>query len=167
MTTRARALSILFASLSLLPTAAMSADGAAACLPRAEGGRVRLMPMEMPVLAGFARIVNPCAAAATIVSASAEGFGAVEIHETRTVDGISRMRRVPELEIPARGAVALAPGGLHLMLMRPAAAPRAGVPVPVRFTLSDGRAFTAALVPRVEAAAPAHAGHEGHGAHGH
>lgn len=42
---------------------------------------------------------------------------AVEIHESRVVDDVMRMRKVHGLDIPPRGAVELKPGGLHLMLL--------------------------------------------------
>jgi copper(I)-binding protein len=42
---------------------------------------------------------------------------AVEIHESRVVDDVMRMRKVHGLEIPPRGAVELKPGGVHLMLL--------------------------------------------------
>ncbi len=46
----------------------------------------------------------------------------MEIHQTTLENGISRMRRVEELVVPARGSVALERGGKHLMLMSPRAA---------------------------------------------
>ncbi len=42
----------------------------------------------------------------------------VMIHATETgTDGVSRMRHIEGLELPAGQVVSLAPGGLHLMLM--------------------------------------------------
>lgn len=109
------------------------------CTPRVHDGWLRLPPMSMPMLAGFGRIDNACAMPATIIKASSPAFASVELHETRTVDGVSRMRAVPELRLPPHGAAVMKPGGLHLMLMRPRAALQAGSRVAVEFTLADGR----------------------------
>jgi periplasmic copper chaperone A len=93
----------------------------------------------MPMMAGFARIANQCPAPATIVGASSPAFGSVQLHETRVVDGISRMRAVPELRLAPDGIAVLKPGGLHLMLMQPRAPLKAGSRVAIEFELSDGR----------------------------
>jgi len=119
--------------------AAKPAPPAAACVPQLRDGWVRLPPGRMPMMAGFGRIVNACAAPATVVAASSPSFAEVELHETRLIDGVSRMRHVPELRIAPDGSAVLKPGGLHLMLMRPAAALSPGSRVAVTFTLSDGR----------------------------
>ena len=42
---------------------------------------------------------------------------AVEVHETTVIDGIARMRRIPEIGIAPDRPVELAPGGMHMMLM--------------------------------------------------
>lgn len=41
----------------------------------------------------------------------------VELHESRLEDGVMRMRRVEDLEIPPGGLIDLRPGGYHLMLL--------------------------------------------------
>ncbi len=122
-----------------LAPAPVHAAGVGACAPRVEGGWVRLAPAGMPMLAGFGRITNRCAGAADIESASSPAFAAVELHESRIVDGISRMRPVPVLRIDGGDAAELAPGGLHLMLMRPRAPLEAGDIVEVDLMLTDGR----------------------------
>ena len=55
----------------------------------------------------------------TIVGASSPAFGEVSLHETRIVDGVSRMRALPELRIAPGDSAVLKPGGMHLMLMQP------------------------------------------------
>ena len=112
---------------------------AAECLPVVRDGWVRLPPAPMPMMAGFARIENACKAPAEVVGASSPSFGAVELHETRVVDGVSRMRHVPRLRIDGNGVAILRPGGLHLMLMDPTSALKPGSHVAIDFTLKDGR----------------------------
>lgn len=92
----------------------------------------------MSMMAGYGRIDNQCRRPLDIVSASSPAFGGVSIHETRVVDGISRMRPVPTLTVAAGDAAVLAPGGLHLMLMRPQVALQPGDTVEIEFGLEDG-----------------------------
>jgi copper(I)-binding protein len=53
----------------------------------------------------------------SIVGVSAEVAATAEVHESFADDGVMKMRRVPLLPIPAGTAVALAPGGEHVMLI--------------------------------------------------
>lgn len=121
--------------LLCLPMAACARD----CAPQVKDGWVRLMPGNMSMQAGFGRIDNPCPMPATIVSASSPAYGSVELHESRVVDGINRMREIPELRIAPDGAAVLQPGGLHLMLMQPKATLQPGSRVAIVFKLKDGR----------------------------
>ncbi len=109
------------------------------CAPRLRDGWIRMTPGSMPMMAGFGRIENRCPTPATIVGASSPAFGDTSLHETRIVDGVSRMRAVPELRIAPDGAAVLKPGGLHLMLMQPTAPLKAGSKVAIEFRLQDGR----------------------------
>ncbi len=83
---------------------------------------IRPAPPTAPVRAGYAVLQNHGTTEVVIDAAYSEAFGAIEIHEMHDVDGVMRMRRVPRLVLDAGGAAHLKPGGLHLMLFRPAAA---------------------------------------------
>ena len=132
---------VLFLSALLLALpASVRADD---CVPLLESGWIRQPPMAMPMMAGFAQIRNPCAAPVAIVSASSPSFGSVELHETTRVDGVSRMRHVDRLEVPAGGTATLAPGGLHLMLMQPRSTPALGESLQIELELADGRRLRA------------------------
>src|SRR3546814_11860636 len=72
------------------------------------------------------RSENNCATPVTITGASSPAFDSAELHETRIVDGVNRMRHLPELRIAPGDAAVLKPGGMHLMLMRPPAPLEAG-----------------------------------------
>ncbi|MGY1457133.1 MULTISPECIES: copper chaperone PCu(A)C [unclassified Luteimonas] len=120
-----------------------SAGADATCMPRVIDGWLRSPPMPMPMMAGFARIDNPCAAEAIVTGARSDAFASVELHETRVGDGVSRMREVAELPVVAGGDVVLRPGGLHLMLMRPVSPLAAGDIARIEFTLADGRSVGA------------------------
>jgi hypothetical protein len=116
------------------------------CMPVFEDGWARLGPPGMPMTAGFGTLRNPCDAPVAMVSASSPAFGSIELHETSVgEDGISRMRPVPRLEIPADDGVMLMPGSLHLMLMQPVDALQAGQALDITFVLDDGREVTGQL----------------------
>jgi periplasmic copper chaperone A len=127
------AVAVVFAFVVSAPVAARD------CRPQVREGWVRMPPGgKMPMMAGFGRIVNRCPTPVTIVSARSPSFGSVELHETRVVDGVSRMRPVPELRLAPDGSAVLKPGGMHLMLMRPGAALKAGSKIVVEFELAGG-----------------------------
>lgn len=127
----------LFALVLSMPVAARD------CRPQVREGWVRMPPSgmsmkTMPMMAGFGRIVNHCATPATILSARSPSFGSVELHETRVVEGVSKMRPLPSLRVAPDGAAVLRPGGMHLMLMRPRTALKAGSRIVVEFELAGG-----------------------------
>ena len=130
---------IRIALLLLLLAATAPAIASDACMPVVGEGWIRKPPANLPVMAGYARIVNACDAPATIVSATSDAFADTSIHETRIDDGVSRMRVTPALELPAGADIGMAPGGLHLMLVNPAAPLQVGDKAMVEFTLQDGR----------------------------
>jgi copper(I)-binding protein len=108
------------------------------CAPQLRDGWIRLSPVKMPMMAGFGRIENHCPKPVTIVAVSSPAFGDASLHETRIVDGVSRMRALPELRIAPDAPAVLKPGGMHLMLMEPRAPLREGSRVAVEFALKDG-----------------------------
>ncbi|MBI2735949.1 MAG: copper chaperone PCu(A)C [Rhodospirillales bacterium] len=71
-----------------------------------------------PSAGGFLTITNKGTVPDLLVSAKSPAAGLVQVHQM-TMDGnIMRMRALEHgLEIPARGTVTLAPGGIHLMMM--------------------------------------------------
>ena len=139
-----RPLFLLLLAASALPACAKQPD----CAPRVRDGWIRLLPGGMPMHAGFGRIENPCAMPVTITSASSPAYASVDLHETRIVDGVNRMRAVPELRIAPDGAAVLKPGGLHLMLMDPRAPLKEGSRVVIEFRLQDGRVLRGEFVAR-------------------
>lgn len=134
------ALCILF----LLAPAAQAKE----CLPEVRDGWIRLLPGGMPMHAGFGHIVNACRQPVAIVGARSDAYAEVELHETRVVEGVSRMRPVPRLALAARDGAELRPGGLHLMLMRPASRIEPGQRIVIEFRLADGRRIRGEFVAR-------------------
>lgn len=138
----------LVAGLPLALLLAIAPIQARECVATVKEGWVRLPPAAMPMMAGFGRIENRCAMPVAIVSASSPAFADVSLHETRIVDGVSRMREVPELRVAAGDAATLKPGGLHLMLMRPHKPLKAGSKVVIEFALKDGGVLRGEFVVR-------------------
>jgi len=68
--------------------------------------------------AGYLVLTNNTSEAISISGVTSPQFGSVEIHETTVEDGISRMREIETLVVPANDSVILERGGRHLMLMR-------------------------------------------------
>jgi len=68
--------------------------------------------------AGFFMLTNNTDEVISITGVDSPQFARVEIHETTVTDGVSRMRQLDVLEVPAQGSVVLERGGKHLMLMQ-------------------------------------------------
>ena len=69
--------------------------------------------------AGYLILTNNTDEPLRITSVDSPQFGSVQVHETTITEGVSRMRELAELIVPAHDSVTLERGGKHLMLMRP------------------------------------------------
>jgi copper(I)-binding protein len=80
---------------------------------------VRATPPGAEVAAGYVKITNSGSEPDRLVAFSSPAAQLGEIHIGSIVDGIAKMRRLENgVEIPAGATVELAPGGLHLMLVK-------------------------------------------------
>jgi copper(I)-binding protein len=52
-----------------------------------------------------------------LVAVAAQGAGMAMLHQSSTIDGVSQMRDMDGLDLPAGRKIALAPRGTHIMLM--------------------------------------------------
>ena len=73
----------------------------------------------MAMSAGYLTLTNNSQETITITRVSSPHYASVELHESVVKDGVARMRALEKLDIPAGTSMILAPGGKHLMLMRP------------------------------------------------
>lgn len=95
----------------------------------------RATPPKAPTGAGYLTISNSGDAADRLVGAASPLAEKTEIHEMTTKDGVMNMRPVAGgVEIPAKGSVALAPGGYHIMFMGLKTGFAEGGKVPVTLT---------------------------------
>jgi copper(I)-binding protein len=104
------------ALVPLLLAGALSAGtGGCSGAPRIEitGQRATISPSFVGVCSIFMKIANPGDGDDALVGASVDVAGTVtEIHDVH--DG--RMVRSERVRVPARGAIDLGPGGLHIMV---------------------------------------------------
>ena len=138
--------------LLLLPACAAAASPTL----RVEQAWIRAAPPGAAMLAGYATLHNDGDAAVLVKPCASAGFEAVSLHETTQVDGISRMRPLPQLEVPAHATVALQPGGLHLMLEGPKAVPEAGGQVALCLAIDGVETLVAFAVRRTPTDAHQH-----------
>lgn len=125
------------------------------CLPASAAGRleiaqawIREAPPGAMMLAGYAVLRNTGDAAVTITGADSDAFGNVSLHESIEENGVERMRPVGRLQIPPGASVTLAPGGKHLMLMRPAHPLKSGDAVRIRIVAGPGQGASAEFTVR-------------------
>lgn len=102
----------------------------------------------------FMKITAP--SGGRLVGVSTPDAGLAEVHEMKMDGDVMRMRPLPGLDLPARQAVELKPGGYHLMLtqLKQALPVGATVPVTLQFVDTEGRKSTAQLQLPVLASAP-------------
>ncbi|MEM6488307.1 MAG: copper chaperone PCu(A)C [Pseudomonadota bacterium] len=114
--------------------------------------------------AAYAAIENPGGEADRLIAASSPAFGRVELHLSEMQDDVMTMRRVEGIAVPADGAVALEPGGFHVMLFDADALYEEGARFPL--TLTFERAGSVTVEVAVERRGSGKVDHSGHGGHG-
>lgn len=102
---------------------------------------VRAMPPGMKMTAGFGQLHNAGDEAVVVVAVSSPQFAEVSLHRSELVDGVARMREVPEIELGPGETLDLEPGGYHLMLMMPTGAWTPDGPVRLSIATREGATF--------------------------
>ena len=95
--------------------------------------------------AGYFTLKNDSGSAVELTGASSTACGMVMLHQTKEVNGVEQMIMVKSLEVPAHGTLSFAPGGYHLMCMKPQMSMKVGAKVPVVLKFADGKTLTAAF----------------------
>ena len=95
--------------------------------------------------AGYMTLVNPGSEDLTLVKVESRAFGRVEFHEMAMVDGIMRMRELPQMVIPAGGQARFEPGGKHLMLIGPQQHLKEGETAELTLTFASGGTQTVSV----------------------
>jgi len=124
---------------------------------------IRTAPPNAP-LAGYMTLENRSGKERQLVAATSPDFGRVTVHRTEHAAGMTAMKQLAALSIPAHGRLVLQPGADHLMLEEPKQALQAGRRVPVALRFADGSAMTVRFEVR-DASAGAHDHHRAAGVH--
>jgi len=122
---------------------------------------VRLAPPNAPVMAGYLTMSNAGVDPVLVTGGSSDAFERVELHDMTHEDGVMKMRKLDQIEVKVGDAVALAPGGMHLMLIGPKRAFAVGDSVDVSLQLCAETDKVVSFVVR-EATPEAASGHDGH-----
>lgn len=121
----------------------------------------RAVPPGQPNSAVFMAISNDGADDRALLSAASGVADVVELHTHLMEDGMMKMRRVDQIDLPAGETITLAPGGLHVMLIGLKQQLQPGDDVPLTLTLDDGSELS--LTAPVRKVMPMGQVHEMHG----
>lgn len=150
----------LFCQLSLLYV--VFSSGAIAATLTFENAWSPEAPPVAKVLAGYMKINNISNKEVKIVSANSKFFKRVEIHLTKSRDGMMTMVKQDTLPIAAKGQVELKAGGLHLMLIGPKKSFRNGSVIPLNIKLNNKEILKLKLAVKKDSATTHHHNHEHH-----
>jgi copper(I)-binding protein len=165
-----RSLRTLSLALGLTLSLAAPAVSAQTATVQVSDAWVRATVPQQKATGAFMTLQAP--AGTRLVEARSPVAAVVEIHEMAMQGDVMRMRAVPGIDLPAGKAVALKPGGHHVMLIDLKQALKAGdsVPLTLVFEGADKQRTTQSVQAPVRALnAPAAApmgGHD-HGGHKH
>ena len=135
---------LLFLWLIAQPPAQVHAQTAEARLGNLiiSDARARPTPPGISVGAVYFSITNGGLTADRLLSVGTPVANKVELHESRTVQGVVEMRPVTAVECPPGQTVKAAPGGLHVMLLGLAAPLVAGSEFLVSLQFRDAGVVT-------------------------
>lgn len=100
-----------------------------------------MVPMAPPgtmAHAAFLTLENTGIDPVSVIGASAKGYAMAHIHQSHEMNGVAMMHAVDQVELAPGQTVEFAHGGLHIMLMKPAAPQAMGDIVSIELVLSDG-----------------------------
>jgi copper(I)-binding protein len=101
-------------------------------------GRLVLPAVKGNPGAVYFTVHNDSASDASIGGVEVKGAGSAMIHRTTTANGMSEMEMLSQVAVPAKGALAFEPGGLHVMAMDLDAALAKGGTTDVTLSFADG-----------------------------
>ena len=99
---------------------------------------IREAPPGAAVMAGYLVLRNGTPQPLVLIAASSSGFAHVMMHHSTVKDGMAGMEQLSQIELAPNASVLFAPGGNHLMLMRPKRALRAGDSVVIDLEFRGG-----------------------------
>ncbi len=105
------------------------------------GAWVRSLVPSRPA-AGYVTVKNDTDKDRKVVSASSPDCGMLMLHQSMHKNGVDKMMMVESVDVPAHGSVSFAPGGYHLMCMKPGDKVKPGNTIKMTLTFDDGGALT-------------------------
>ncbi len=118
----------------------------AAARVRARDAYIRLPPPGQSNAVAFMTLESADGKAHDWVSVSLSICKHASLHTHRNENGVMRMSKVDKITIPAEGSVALAPGGLHVMIMGLTQKLAVGQKVPIVMRFADGKEQTVTAI---------------------
>lgn len=103
----------------------------------------RALPAGLPA-GGYFVMHNSGNKDIALTGVSSPACGMAMLHQSKSEGGMEHMAHVDSLTVRAHGKIKFAPGGYHVMCMKPTAAMKPGRRVVVTFQFADG---TKAAVP--------------------
>ena len=132
----------LISALSLVPAASEEAGVSV------RDAWIREAPPGMTMMAGYMELRNNTSRQQVLAAASSSVFDSVTVHRTIVKDGMASMVHVSQIELAPNASLIFAPGGYHLMLMKPKRTLRAGDPVVVNLEFRGGLVLPVAFAVR-------------------
>jgi len=96
-------------------------------------------PPVSPNMAGYFKLKNNTDRTITLAGVSSPSFAMAEMHRTETSDGVAKMVRQDNIDVPPGESLVFEPGSYHLMLMRPTKPLTDGDTVPIQLLLVQGQ----------------------------
>lgn len=91
---------------------------------------------------GYFMLRNNSGTPRKLVGAVSTACRSASLHETKKESGVAQMVRIEQIDVPANGGVTFAPGGYHVMCMKPSDAMKPGGTVPLTLKFADGTELT-------------------------
>jgi copper(I)-binding protein len=112
-----RVLVVSVVMLTVLALAACGGSGGTTGGITVSDAWARTSPMMERAGAAYMVLQNSGAAEDKLLSVESDVAKAIELHETKEMNGMMQMSPVPNISVPASGKAELKPGGLHVMLI--------------------------------------------------
>lgn len=111
--------------------------------------------------AAYMDLHNHSGSVKALIGVSAEGYAMAHLHVSEEKNGVATMSALDQIDIAPHSAVTLAPGGMHIMLMRPEAPVQEGDSVAITLEFADGatQVVIAPVTKRHHMAPSAHSDH--------
>jgi periplasmic copper chaperone A len=98
---------------------------------------MRGMPEGIPS-GGYFTLHNRTANEVVLTGASTPACASLMLHQSQDMGGMSSMRHVDQVQVPAGGSIAFQPGGYHLMCIKATPAIHPGARILVTLIFQDG-----------------------------